>query len=270
MLRIIMILIVLILLYLLMIMPGIFHRPDFRPLCGYYYAHRGLHDNTGAAPENSMAAFQKAVLSGYGIELDVQLTKDRIPVVFHDETLKRICGSDGTLRQYTYQELKQFSLCRSSEQIPLFEDVLRLVNGAVPLIIEIKTYESASAVCSSVDAILRNYSGVYCMESFHPFSLIWYRLYRPEIIRGQLSSHFGGNGKRETWYEAAVHYLLTNILCKPNFIAYDHRYKNNLSRKLCRLLYHIPCAAWTIKSQEELNLCRNDFDLFIFEGFVPK
>ena len=73
-------------------MPRMMGRPDYAPLMGHYYAHRGLHDNETDAPENSMAAFRKAVDTGYGIELDVQLTKDRIPVVFHDESLKRVCG----------------------------------------------------------------------------------------------------------------------------------------------------------------------------------
>ena len=87
--------------YLAAIMPRIFKRPDYSSLKGYYYAHRGLHDNNSDAPENSMAAFRKAVDAGYGIELDVQLTKDRIPVIFHDDTLKRVCGVDGYVKDYT-------------------------------------------------------------------------------------------------------------------------------------------------------------------------
>lgn len=97
-------------LYLLAIMPRMTKRPDYTPLMGRHYAHRGLHDNKSDAPENSMAAFRKAIEAGYGIELDVQLTKDRIPVVFHDETLKRVCGVEGNVRDYTYEELQQFHL----------------------------------------------------------------------------------------------------------------------------------------------------------------
>ena len=90
-------------LYLFLIMPRIAGRPDASMLMGRDYAHRGLHDNKSDAPENSMAAFKKAVDAGYGIELDVQLTRDRIPVVFHDESLKRVCGVDGNVRDYTYE-----------------------------------------------------------------------------------------------------------------------------------------------------------------------
>ena len=123
-------------LYLLAIMPRMAHRPDRQPFLGVYYAHRGLHDNGGDAPENSMRAFEKAVEAGYGIELDVQLSKDRVPVVFHDFTLERVCGIKGKVYDYTYEELQEFRLCRSEERIPRFEDFLEMVGGRVPLIVE--------------------------------------------------------------------------------------------------------------------------------------
>ena len=261
--------IVLIVLYLLMIMPRMTKRPDYTPLMGRYYAHRGLHDNKSEAPENSMAAFRKAVDAGYGIELDVQLTKDRIPVVFHDESLKRVCGVDGNVRDYTFEELQQFTLCKSEERIPLFSDFLKLVDGKVPLIIEIKIHENANTVCSKADELIREYKGVYCIESFHPLAVNWYRKHRPEVIRGQLSSNFNEKGKRETPAMFLVHYLLLNFLAKPDFIAYDHLHKKNLSRLICKNLYKALSVAWTIKSQKQLDDSKDDFSLFIFEQFIP-
>lgn len=256
--------------YLAAIMPRMTHRPDYSPLMGHLYAHRGLHDNKSDAPENSMAAFRKAVEAGYGIELDVQLTKDRIPVVFHDESLKRVCGAEGNVRDYTYEELQKFSICQSSERIPLFSEVLKLVDGKVPLIIEIKIHENADVVCSKADELIREYKGVYCIESFHPFAVKWYKKNRPGVIRGQLSSDFSKPGKKEKSDEKLVHYLLTNFLSRPDFIAYDHLHKKNLSRLLCRYLYGSLSVAWTIKSQKQLDQSRKDFDLFIFEGFIPE
>lgn len=251
------------------IMPRFTSRPDYAPLKGSHYAHRGLHDNQSSAPENSMPAFQKAADAGYGIEMDVQLTKDRIPVVFHDETLSRVCGIDGNVRDYTYEELQQFPLYRSEERIPLFRDFLNLIDGRVPLIIEIKIHENANSVCQSVDALLKDYTGVYCIESFHPLAVKWYRDHRPEVIRGQLSSNFKKLHGKEPFSQLLVHHLLLNFLCRPDFIAYDHRHKGNLSRKICRSLFGALSVAWTIKSQEEMDACREDFDLFIFEGFMP-
>ncbi|MBR7141117.1 MAG: hypothetical protein IKD03_03140 [Clostridia bacterium] len=98
----------------------------------------------------------------------------------------------------------------------------------------------------------------------------WYKKNRPQVIRGQLSSDFNKPGKREPLEETLVHYLLTNVLCRPDFIAYDHRHKYNLSRLLCKALFRPLNVAWTIRSQEELDMSENDFSLFIFEGFIPK
>ena len=258
-----------IILYLWLIAPRMRNRPDYSALLGWHYAHRGLHDNTGEAPENSMAAFRKAVEAGYGIELDVQLTKDQIPVVFHDETLQRVCGVEGKVRDYTYQELQQFTLCKSHERIPRFADFLEMVDGRVPLIIEIKIHEKASTVCEKADALIREYKGVYCIESFHPFAVKWYKEHRPEVVRGQLSANFKKSGKEEDAGMFLVHYLLTNCLCRPDFIAYDHRHKNTVSRLMNRYLFGALSVAWTVRSKEELTEAKKDFDLFIFESFLP-
>lgn len=270
------------LIYLFLIMPrtrkgaelktflgGTKHQGGFAASNKLYFAHRGLHDNGTDAPENSMKAFRKAVNAGYGIELDVQLTKDRVPVVFHDETLKRACGAAGKVRDYTYEELQQFALFKSGERIPKFSDFLNLVDGKVPLIIEIKAYEKAEAVCRFADELIRAYRGVYCIESFHPLAVKWYKDHRPEVVRGQLSSNFNKPGKTESPPMLLVHYLLLNFLGRPDFIAYDCRFKKNLSRVLCRKMYSALSVAWTVKSQKELDECRRDFDLFIFEGFIP-
>ena len=143
-----------IVLYLLLIMPRVFGRPDTTPFEGWLYAHRGLHDNAGNAPENSMKAFQKAVDAGYGIELDVQLTLDRIPVVFHDGTLDRVCGVTGKICDFTFDQLQQFRLYDSEEKIPKFADVLKLVDGCVPLIVEYKGETTDVSVCPVTDPLL--------------------------------------------------------------------------------------------------------------------
>ena len=102
----IIILLILIGVYLFMITPRMFHKPDRTPFYGVDYAHRGLFDNDSEAPENSLAAIKKAVDAGYGIEFDVQLSKDDIPVVFHDATLKRMCGVEGNVWDYTKYDKK--------------------------------------------------------------------------------------------------------------------------------------------------------------------
>ncbi len=264
------VLFVLMVLYLFLIMPRMTGKPDTSALRGVYYAHRGLHDNSSDAPENSLPAFRLAVENGYGIELDVQLTKDEKVVVFHDNTLKRVFGIDSPVNAYTYEELQQFSLFGTKEKIPLFSEVLQVIDGRVPLIMEIKMVDSKIRVCELADAGLKGYNGVYCMESFHPFAVRWYKKHRLEVVRGQLSAAFGREGEKESAGMFLVHYLLTNFAAKPDFVAYSHRSAENLSRRLCRSLYRNLAVAWTIRSQEELDRNREKFDLFIFEGFRPE
>ena len=254
--------------YGFLVAPRMTNKPDVSVLKGVHYAHRGLHDNTGDAPENSMKAFQKAVDAGYGIEMDVQLTKDKIPVVFHDETLKRMCGVEGKVWEYTYEELQEFRLAQSEECIPKFEDVLALVDGKVPLIVEYKLDVPSTEVCEIADPMLQNYKGVYCIESFHPYAVKWYRDNRPEVIRGQLSQDFS---KEEKYQGKFIYWmlsnLLTNVLTRPDFIAYNHRDAHMFSRKVCSLMGALP-VAYTIKSQEEYEKAKDQFDLFIFDSFM--
>ena len=261
---------VLVLLYFLAIMPRMSHRKGREDFKKVYYAHRGLHDNESEAPENSLAAFEKAVKAGYGIELDVQLSKDRVPVVFHDFTLKRVCGQEGKVCDYTFAELQEFALCGSKERIPEFSEVLKLVDGRVPLIVELKVEWMDVAVCPVADGLLREYSGLYCVESFNPLVLLWYRRYHNDVMRGQLSDGFIRSGEFKGLLYGILQNLLLNWMTKPDFIAYNHKYEDVTARRLCRSLYRNLAAAWTIKSEEELAAAKKKFDLFIFDSFIPQ
>lgn len=236
----------------------------------HLYAHRGLFDNESDAPENSMKAFRKAIDYGFGIEMDVQLTKDKVAVVFHDGKLERMCKVDGKVSDYTFAELQQFSLAKSKEKIPLFSDVLKLVDGKVPLIIEYKIDGVDTSVCAVGNEILENYNGVYCIESFNPFGVRWYKKHRKDVIRGQLSEDFLKNKSGKGMLYFVMTYLLTNFMAKPDFVAYNAKNYSNISRRICRKLYGNLAVAWTIKSQQQLDEMKEHFDLFIFDSFIPK
>ena len=257
------------LIYLFMIAPRMFHRPDMSPFSTFFYAHRGLHDNASDAPENSMAAFCKAVEAGYGMEMDVQLTRDKVPVVFHDYTLERMCGKPGKVRDYTYEELRQFSLGKSDERIPKFEDVLNMVGGRVPLIVELKLESTDLSLCPIADKLLSRYKGLYCIETFNPLGLLWYRIHRKSVVRGQLSDAF----LQQDQYNRLPYYflqsLLFNFVGRPDFIAYNHLYPRIVSRRICCGLFGAVAVGWTIKSREELKQAERYFDWYIFEGFIP-
>ena len=273
-------------LYLISIKPRIHGRPDYRPFFGHMYAHRGLHNmnpaieklksikntraqqpETDRLPENSYAAIKRAADLGYGIEFDVHLTKDDVPVVFHDDTLNRICGVKGNLRDYTYAQLQQFRLLGTEERIPAFADILKMVDGRVPLIIEYKVEKNADKLCRICDSILSDYKGLYCIESFHPMAVRWYKIHRPNIVRGQLSEDFTRQKLNIPYF--LLSHLIGNCYASPDFIAYNCKHKDELSRTICRKLYRSLSVAWTVRSQEELDRVSRSFDLFIFEGFVP-
>lgn len=226
---------------------------DWAPYQNYVYAHRGFHNSKLSVPENSMTAFSRAIEAGYGIELDVQLTKDGVPVVFHDFDLKRMCGVESRVRELSYEELKGLTLDGTTEKIPTFEEVLKLVAGQVPLIVEIKAEGMDFSACPVVNRLLKDYQGLYLIESFNSLVLSWYRSNRNDIMRGQLSE---GS-------------LFGNWTTRPDFIAYNHEKKNNFGFKLCTQFFKAKAVAWTVKSQVELDKAKENFDIFIFEGFTP-
>lgn len=241
---------------------------------GYYYAHRGLHNLNEGVPENSMKAFRLAVEKGYGIELDVQLSADGVPVVFHDNTLTRMCGVDRRVCDLTLAELKKLSLGGAGkpdtgERIPTFQEFLEMADGRVPLIVEIKMEKWDARIPEAANGLLKDYRGPYCIESFHPGALVWYRKHRPDVFRGQLCTNFNKEHLNHSLPYFLLGKMLTNIAARPDFIAYNWKYRNDLSRRICCDLYHALPVAWTIRSRQELDECRKDFQLFIFEGFEP-
>lgn len=253
---------------LFMIAPKMVHRADRTPFFNRHYAHRGLFDNATEAPENSLAAFKKAVDAGYGIELDVQLSKDDKLVVFHDASLKRMCGVEGKVWDYTLEELKKMKLADSNETIPTFEEFLSVVDGKVPFILEYKLDRAQTKVCELANEVLKNYKGVYCIESFHPLALIWYRKNRPDVMRGQLCEEFFRNEKyKGNFLYIILSYLPFNFLTRPDFVAYNHKDSHNISRRICKMMGALS-VAYTIQSTEQYKAAKEDFDLFIFDSCI--
>lgn len=267
-LKIILVLLLLATVYIILTMPRI-KNPDHEHFLHWYYAHRGLYDNLKGIPENSLLAFERAASAGYGIEMDVQLTADKVAVIFHDWDLKRMCGINRKISSMTYAELKEICLLRTAEHIPTLYEALAVVDGRVPLIIELKSNALRTALPRITNDILKDYKGDYCIESFNPLILLWYKHHRPDITRGQLSTNY----LRDLGYTNPLLFslekLLLNCLSRPDFISYNWKYRKEPSRRLCRKLYHTLSVAWTIQSRNELELCEKDFDLFIFEGFMP-
>ena len=234
-----------------------------------HYAHRGLHNSKRA--ENSMSAFTAAVEAGYGIELDIRLSKDGKLVVFHDDTLDRVCGREGNVIDFTAEELATFKLSGTEDGIPLFSDVLAMVNGRVPLLIEIKELAGDGNVSLAACEILSNYSGDFIVESFNPLSLRIVKKKMPCVCRGILSRRYFDSEENSKPLYFLLQSLLLNFLCRPAFIAYDHHHAKSFALRFVREYFNVPTLAWTVRSlNEEKTAIKNKFDGIIFEGYLPE
>lgn len=228
------------------------------------FAHRGLHDET--SPENSLSSFKKAIEKGYGIELDVNPSLDGVPMVFHDSKLSRVTGKDKYIQNLTCEELKEITLLNSNETIPTLQEVLELVDGKVPLLIEIKTQEKTGPLEKEVFSLLKNYKGKFAIQSFNPFSLAWFQRKAPKIWRGQLSCFFKGE-KLSILTKYMIKGLRTKRISTFDFISYDIK---SLPNRYTKKFKNMPILSWSIKSQEQYIKAIQVSDNVIFENFEPK
>lgn len=230
------------------------------------YAHRGLHTKDKSIPENSMAAFKRAAEAGYGIELDVQLSKDGKVVVFHDNTLKRVCGVKARVDSKTYEELKKIPLHGTDQTVPLFSDVLDCVNGRSTMLVELKTGKHNRELCKKTLKLLKKYNGDYCIESFDPRIVAWFRFHAPNVVRGQLAKRPRDFKKEELSPVGAflIGNGLLNFISRPQFVAYKLG-KQPLSVRLSEKMGAMRFC-WT--SREEGN--EKNYDSVIFEHYTPE
>lgn len=260
---------VLLAVYLLLLMPRMGH-PGWEQFSSVRYAHRGLHDEENGIPENSLAAFRRAVEHGFGAELDVHLLRDGSLAVFHDSNLKRICGADITIETLSAEEVKQYSLLGTGETIPMLQEVLTVFEGKTPLIIELKVVDNnAAALTDAVMAMLQGWNGTYCIESFHPGVVAHLKKLYPHVIRGQLSENFLKNKHINRFVAFSMTFLLTTGLTKPDFIAFAHQDRSCISLRLMRHLYGVHEVGWTIRDQAVMEQLEKDGVTPIFENFIP-
>ena len=213
-------------------------------------AHRGLH--TKDIPENSLSAFENALKNNYAIELDVQFTKDKEVVVFHDENLKRITNDTRNIEDVNYDELKNLRLGNTNEIIPTLEEVLELVDSKVAILIEIKDCKDYIELSEKTYEILKGYEGNYAIQSFNPFILEWYKNNASEVVRGQLSGTFTeGSESLNSFEKFALKNMLLNFKSKPNYIGYD--LEGIPKSKLESLRKKgVPIIVWTVKNKEDM------------------
>ncbi len=254
-----------------LILTGRTGHPLLPGLKKYRYAHRGFHDKP-LIPENSLAAFSRAVSRGFGAELDVHLLKDGTLAVFHDSDLKRCTGKDGTIEDLDFERLSKLRLEGTGEHVPLLDEVLELFDGKTPLIIELKTYrDNHRALAETVCARLDRYAGLFCIESFDPRAVADVRDLRPDIVRGQLTQDFFRDPENLPLYQQVIlRNLLLNVKARPDFIAC--RFEDRKMWAVRRAVDHLGLqeVCWTIRSKADLETAESAGAIPIFERFDPE
>jgi glycerophosphoryl diester phosphodiesterase len=230
-------------------------------------AHRGLHD--GERPENSLAAFEQACVMGYAIELDVLLTSDGVPVVFHDADTTRLTGVSRDVASSTLAELKELRLGGTGESIPTMDEVARLVGRRAPVLIELKSGPRPAAVCPGVLGAMRRYDVTFAAMSFDPRMLFWVKRHAPSSARVQLSGTLRGE-RLPLIAKLLVRSMLTNAIVRPHAIGYDIASAPSLALSFWRRVLGCDVLFWTVDSPSALERSRRFKGNVIFENIRPE
>ena len=222
-------------------------------------AHRGLHGN--GVSENSLKAFSLAVEEGYPIEFDVQMTADKELFVVHDENMTRLCSVDRDIRDMTKEEVLSTLTLSDGQKIPTFKEVLDLVKGRVPLLIEIKS-QKQKGIESRAISLLSGYNGQFVIQSFDPFVMLNVKKIDKNIIRGQLGGVVEGQTKKVAF---VVKNLPFNFLVRPDFINYDIGHLDVAKKRSGGL----PLLGWTVRSDADRQKAEKYCDGFVFENVRP-
>lgn len=232
--------------------------PDW--LTRWEYAHRGLHGEGRA--ENSRSAFAAAIAAGMGIECDIQRSADDMPMVFHDWELSRLTGTPGLTASLDAEALGKLALLNSDDGPMRLADMLELVGGRVPVLIEIKSlpaYDVAPS-CVAVAKALLDYAGPVAVMSFDPRVGAWFAANDPAVVRGLVCTDTLDHGWLSAWREAGV-----MERAAPDFLACDIRDLPNDRASAWRDAGR-PLLSWTVKTPDLRQRGLAHVDALISEG----
>lgn len=218
-------------------------------------AHRGIFNNT-TIPENSIKAFKKAVKLGYAIELDLEMTKDNVLIVFHDSNLKRMTCIDKYVKDVTYNEIKNVYLLNTKETIPTLEDVLKIVDNKVLLNIEIKKDIRYKTIIDNLSKLLNKYNSYSIIQSFDYKAIYYINKHYNNYKKGILISD---KSKKNNLYQKIMFKL-----CNIDFISISKSLIN--SKKYQKYYNKYSILIWTFKSSEELNKYKNKYYGYICDN----
>jgi len=243
-----------------------------RPFLGRSFAHKGLYLKDQTVPENSLAAFRAALIRGYGIDCDVQRTWDGQAVCFCDTHMRVACGIDERMVSFNYEHLRKLKLFGTEEHMPLLSDALALVDGKVPMIIEVKSpagMQGIAPTCESIYAVLKDYKGPYCIASFDPHILKWFRKNAPEVLRMQASMSYFEWRESERNLLRCIYMsrLMCNIHSRPHMIAFSLGSRNAGLRLALRS--GAPLLLYTNSRRHLHDQLLKNCDMLTFEDYLP-
>lgn len=234
-------------------------------------AHRGLHGN--GIVENSLSAAAAAVAANYAIEVDLQLSADGEVVVFHDETLDRLTAEKGDVATRTAAALQAIKLKDSGDTIPSLKDLLALVAGKVPLVLELKsTWNGETELARKVAGILNDYEGPVAVMSFDPDLVAALKTHAPGLPRGIVAErwYLHPHWKFLTaWRKHSLGMLLHLMRTKPHFVAYAQFDLPAIAPLIARNIFGMPLLSWTVRIERERTKVRKWVDQIIFEHIRP-
>jgi glycerophosphoryl diester phosphodiesterase len=232
-------------------------------------AHRGFHDLARGCAENTLPAFRAAIDHGYAIELDLGLSSDGVPVVFHDDTLERLTGRAGPLESLDAATLATLPVLGTRATVPRFAEVLAFVAGRVPLLVELKGgHGRRGKLEPAVASLLADYGGPVAIQSFDPRMVTWFRRNMPHVPRGQISMVYTQDDAENA--PRREHGPLTRLAfwdeSRPDFIAYDvHGLPNWAVAR--RQRQGVPVLTWTVRTAADRARAARHADNVIFEGY---
>ncbi|WP_028034988.1 glycerophosphodiester phosphodiesterase [Chelativorans sp. J32] len=224
-------------------------------------AHRGFHDMNKERWENTLAAFRAAVEHGYAIECDVHVTSDGVPVVFHDDDLRRLTGSEGQVWQRTAAELCALQVGRTREHVPTLAEMLNRINGSVPVVIELKGIPGHdTGLVEGVLKCLRNYSGEVALMSFDHWIV-------RELARKAENFPIGLTAEGESDSALEAHFSMLGH--RISFVSYAVAHLPNPFISFVRQRLAMPVITWTVRNQADMEKSFRYADQITFEGFAP-
>jgi len=249
--------------------------PDLKAIFARPIAHRGFHNAEDGIIENTPTAISQAVEHDFAIEVDVQETADGEALVFHDYRLDRLAEGSGPVSGQQSAELLRLHMKTGTDRLWLLQDLFDLVDGKVPLIIEIKSLMRRDAqgdfvrtVCDQVAA----YTGPACIKSFDPDMLSHARAHTPSVLRGIVADG-AEPGPDYARYGRVDRFILRNILhaprTRPHFISFGVKDLPKAGPSLLRSVFKTPIMCWTVRTREQRDRARRYADQMVFEGFDP-